>query len=336
MKLIDTIQDIITEQRGNKPLAQTIVNRRLKKAKELAVDFPNPRQFALKYKKLWHFIRHYNLIDELFPDRKKYREDYTPEEVKKLANGFAVALDFEIEHPTAYNYAVRHKMIPDLFPDRRDKMKSYATYFGNKEASPYYNKEIQKHFDHLMDRASSQYKDMGDLKKRNPELYKQLEDLGHDYVPEDMTEQSSNKRYGAVLIGGLTHGESLDEQISRLSSSMGVTVKGFSHSSPVDLIKEFLQQNRNIPLFLFSAGCRISGQLSGLPYVNKNRFYIIEPTFSGGETTTSVRKAVSDGVPASNVFVGPSSGRGMGIVRGTSDSRASCHYCSISSVGSMF
>jgi hypothetical protein len=192
MKLIDTIQDIITEQKGNKPLAQTIVNRRLKKAKELAVDFPNPRQFALKYKKLWHFIRHYNLIDELFPDRKKYREDYTPEEVKKLANGFAAALDFEIEHPTAFNYAVRHKMIPDLFPDRHDKMKSYATYFGNKEASPYYNKEIQKHFDHLMDRASSQYKDMDDLKKRNPELYKQLDDLGHDYVPEDITEQQTS------------------------------------------------------------------------------------------------------------------------------------------------
>ena len=70
--------------------------------------------------------------------------------------------------------------------------------------------------------------------------------------------------------------------------------------------------------------------------MNKNRFYIIEPTFSGGETTTSVRKAVTDGVPVSNVFVGPSSGRGMGIVRGASDSRASCHYCSISSVGSMF
>jgi hypothetical protein len=157
-----------------------------------------------------------------------------------------------------------------------------------------------------------------------------------DFIQDILTEESSNIRYGAVLIGGLTHGESLGEQISRLSSSMGVTVKGFSHSSPVDLIKEFLQQNRNIPLFLFSAGCRISGQLSGLPYVNKNRFYIIEPTFSGGETTTSVRKAVSDGVPASNVFVGSSSGRGMGIVRGSSDSRASCHYCSISSVGSMF
>lgn len=193
MKLIDTIQDILKEHRGGRePLAQSIVNRRLRKAKELAVNFPNPRQFALKYKKLWNFLRGQNLVDDVFPNRQKYREDYTPEEVKKLANGFASAFDFEIEHPTAFNYATRHKMIPDLFPDRHDKMKSYATYFGNKEVSPYYNKEVQKHFDHLMDRASSQYKDMDDLKKRNPELYKQLDNLGHSFVPEDITEQQTS------------------------------------------------------------------------------------------------------------------------------------------------
>lgn len=336
MKLIDTIQDIITEQRGNKPLAQTIVNRRLKKAKELAVNFPNPRQFELKYKKLWNFLRGHKLVDDVFPNRQKYGEDWTHEKVKEIASRYITRRDFEIENGSAYQYAYKHKMLNDLFPDNSNGFKLYSTYLGSRDQSPYDNKDVQKYLDHLMDRASSQYKDMNDLRKRNPELYKQLVDLGHSFVPEDMMEQSLNKKYGAVLIGGLTHGESLEEQINRLSSSMGVTVKGFSHSSPVDLIKEFLQQNRNLPLFLFSAGCRISGQLSGLPYVNKNRFYIIEPTFSGGETTTSVRKAVSDGVPASNVFVGPSSGRGMGIVRGTSDSRASCHYCSISSVGSMF
>lgn len=142
--------------------------------------------------------------------------------------------------------------------------------------------------------------------------------------------------YAAVLVGGLTHGESLSEQISRLSSAIGKPVKGFSHSDSVSTIGAFIKDNPNIPIFLFSAGCRQSGKISKLPGVNLNKFYIIEPTYSGGETTTSVREAVSNGVPASHVFVGSSSSRGQGIVSGASDSRTNpknCHYCSISSVG---
>lgn len=146
------------------------------------------------------------------------------------------------------------------------------------------------------------------------------------------------QRYGAVLVGGLTHGESLSEQISRLSSAIGKPVKGFSHSDSVSAISAFIKDNPNIPIFLFSAGCRQSGRISKLPGANLNKFYIIEPTYSGGETTTSVREAVSNGVPASHVFVGPGPSRGQGIVNGTSDSRTNprnCHYCSISSVGAM-
>ena len=149
---------------------------------------------------------------------------------------------------------------------------------------------------------------------------------------------AQNENYGAILVGGLTYGESLDKQVLRLSTSLGVKVKGFSYSSPINEIKEFIQQNKNIPIFLFSAGCKISSQLSSLPYIDKNKFYIIEPYFSGGETTKSVRKSVNDGIPISNIFVGPNTGRGLGIVKGASDSKTTpkdCHYCAISSVGKM-
>jgi len=193
MKLIDTIRDIITEHKfGSYGLPQSIIDRRLKRAKELAVDFPNPRQFALKYKKLWYFLRSQNLVDEVFPNRKKHGEDFTHEKVKELASKFTTPSDFQKEHQTAYQYAVKHKMINDLFPNNSNGLKLYSTYLGSRDQSPYDNKDVQKYLDHLMDRASSQYKDMNDVRKRNPSLFSQLQDLGHDYVPEDMMEQQTS------------------------------------------------------------------------------------------------------------------------------------------------
>jgi hypothetical protein len=192
MKLIDTIQDIITEHKwGSSKLPERIIDRRLKKAKELAVNFPNPRQFALKYKKLWYFLRSQNLVDEVFPNRQKYGEDFTREKVKELADKFIAPSDFQKEHPTAYQYALKRNMLNDLFPNKLDRI-STGVYTSKKDESPYYNDEVQKHLDHLIQRASSQYKDMNDLRKRNPNLFSQLQDLGHDYVPEDMMEQQTS------------------------------------------------------------------------------------------------------------------------------------------------
>jgi len=190
MKLIDTILDILTESKyGNSKLPKATVVRRLKRAKELAPNFSNPRQFELKHRKLWNFLRLYGFVDEVFPNRQKYGNDFTHEKVKELASGFVTPLDFQTEHPTAFKYAYTHKMLHDLFPNSENRLSAFGAYLGNKDDSPYHNKSIQKHFDDLMDRASSQYKDMDDLKKRNPGLHKQLVDLGHDYVPEDMMER---------------------------------------------------------------------------------------------------------------------------------------------------
>ena len=123
---------------------------------------------------------------------EKHGEDFTHEKVKELASKFTTPSDFQKEHQTAYQYAVKHKMINDLFPNNSNGLKLYSTYLGSRDQSPYDNKDVQKYLDHLMDRASSQYKDMNDVRKRNPSLFSQLQDLGHDYVPEDMMEQQTS------------------------------------------------------------------------------------------------------------------------------------------------
>jgi len=177
---------IITEHKyGSSSLPESLYKRRLKKAKELAVNYPNPRQFALKHKKLWNFLRGNNLVDDVFTNRKKYNEDLTDEKVRELASKYVTVSDFEIENGVAYNYALRNNILKDLFPNNDFDPVAQGTYIGNRDESPYYNKDIQKYLDRLMYRASSQYKDMNDLKKRNPDLYKKLSNLGHDYIPSD-------------------------------------------------------------------------------------------------------------------------------------------------------
>jgi hypothetical protein len=144
------------------------------------------------------------------------------------------------------------------------------------------------------------------------------------------------KSYDAVFVGGLTTGESLDTQTNRLATAIDGDVKGFSYADNTKTIIEFLKNHPRIPVFVFSAGCMKSNELANCGYVNKKTFFIIEPTYSGGETTTSVRGAVSSGVPARNVFVGSKPGRGLGIVDGASTVTAKgCHYCAISTVGSI-
>jgi len=191
MKILITesqYNSIIFEQSkrgGSQPLPDVIVKRRLKRAKELAVNYPNPRQFALKHKKLWNFLRGKGLLDDVFPNRKKYNEDLTDEKVKEIASKYVSVSDFEKENRVAYGYAIRNNMIRDLFPNNDFDPAAQGAYIGNRDESPYYNKNIQKYLDRLMYRASSQYKDMNDLKKRNPNLYNKLSDLGHDYIPSD-------------------------------------------------------------------------------------------------------------------------------------------------------
>jgi len=150
----------------------------------------------------------------------------------------------------------------------------------------------------------------------------------------------SDDSYDAVLVGGLDYRSSdqpIDQQIELVKKGLGgdKKVKGFRYNASISEVLNFMGGSPGIPVFLFSAGCTKAYDLSKSPNVDKDKLYIIEP-YAVSETTKSiVRSAVSNGVPASNVFVGGSQGRGKGIVDGASDSKSSSHFGALTTVGSM-
>jgi len=150
----------------------------------------------------------------------------------------------------------------------------------------------------------------------------------------------SEGSYDAVLVGGLDYRSSdqpIDQQVELVKKGLGgdKRVKGFRYNASTSEVLNFMGGNPGIPVFLFSAGCTKAYDLSKSPNVDKDKLYIIEP-YAVSETTKSiVRSAVSNGVPASNVFVGGSQGRGKGIVDGASDSNSSSHFGALTTVGSM-
>jgi hypothetical protein len=150
----------------------------------------------------------------------------------------------------------------------------------------------------------------------------------------------SEGSYDAVLVGGLDYRSSdqpIDQQVELVKKGLGgdKRVKGFRYNASTSEVLNFMGGNPGIPVFLFSAGCTKAYDLSKSPNVDKDKLYIIEP-YAVSETTKSiVNSAVSNGVPASNVFVGGSQGRGKGVVDGASDSKSSSHFGALTTVGSM-
>ena len=147
--------------------------------------------------------------------------------------------------------------------------------------------------------------------------------------------------FAAVLVGGVNYREgdkSTSTQASILKNSLGVmNVKSFDWDASTESILSFLAANPKTPVFLFSAGCKKAGALSESGNVDVNKLYIIEPFYeAGGETAKSVQKAVSNGVPSKNVFVGPNASRGNGIVGGSASSQAKGHWEALVTVGRMF
>lgn len=149
---------------------------------------------------------------------------------------------------------------------------------------------------------------------------------------------TSNISYDAVLVGGLDYRDgdySISQQVDLLKKGLGSNknVKGFRYNVSTSDVLKFVSQNPKIPIFLFSAGCSKAGDISKNPNIDKNKLYIIEPYAPSVNTTATVRTAVSNGVPASNVFVGPTQPRGKGIVSGASNSNSSTHFGALTSVG---
>lgn len=142
----------------------------------------------------------------------------------------------------------------------------------------------------------------------------------------------------AVLVGGLNYrsgDKSTSEQASMLSGAIGMSVKGFDYNADNGSILAFMKANQGAPIFLFSAGCNKALMLSKSEYVDKNKLFIIEPYASSANVKAIVSGAVNNGVPASHVFVGGNSSRGLGAVSGASKSNAKSHWDAIASVGKM-
>jgi hypothetical protein len=141
--------------------------------------------------------------------------------------------------------------------------------------------------------------------------------------------------YDGVLIGGLDYRDGdldIDSQVQKLGKR---NIKGFRYNTPTSTVLEFLNSNPNIPVYMFSAGCTKAYDISQSPNVDKNKVYIIEPFASSSTTKQIVQSAVSNGVPAENVFVGPNSSRGANVVSGASSSNAQTHWDALRQVGSI-
>jgi hypothetical protein len=123
MKLIITESQLKNLINEGKKLDQKDIETRLKKAKRLALKFPNPRQFALEYPNLWNFLRGQKLVDEVFVDRKKYNPDgyWTPEKVGEEAAKYNSASELQKNSQVAYRKATEYGILGVLFPIRLTK-----------------------------------------------------------------------------------------------------------------------------------------------------------------------------------------------------------------------
>lgn len=157
---------------------------------------------------------------------------------------------------------------------------------------------------------------------------------------ENTAKQSCNKgdTVDAVLIGGLDYRAGdykIDKQVELFKQGYGANknVKGFTYNTPTATITNFLKSQPNATVVMFSAGCSKAEAVSLVPGINKNKIYIVECYATSAGTTAIVKAAVKNGVPASNVYVGPTTDRGNGVVPGASSSGAPTHWDALKIVG---
>jgi len=130
--------------------------------------------------------------------------------------------------------------------------------------------------------------------------------------------QKNQSTDGIILMGGLDYrngDKSISQQVDMVKKSSGYeNVIGHRYKMLNDVLNS-IEQNPNYYVILFSAGCAHSRKIAKA-MSNKSKLYIVEPYAKDPNTKSSVIDAVELGVPSRNVIVGPSSGRGSGVVDG--------------------
>ena len=179
----------------------------------------------------------------------------------------------------------------------------------------------------------------------NPEVIDYDAGLPAPGQPFDPTENLKNEEeikveseFKAVLVGGLDYREgdkNIDQQEQLFKQGFGdVKIKAYRYNTNADTVLKFLAEYPKLPIFLFSGGCTLSQQLSKSNLVDNTNLFIIEPYAESANTKTNVETAIKNGVPATNVYVGPTSFRGNGIAGASKTPNGIDHWGALKYVGS--
>ncbi len=142
---------------------------------------------------------------------------------------------------------------------------------------------------------------------------------------------------GIILMGGLDDRsgyKNIKQQVEMVKkSSNNDNVIGHRYMMLKDVLNS-IKENPTYNVILFSAGCRYSKQIAEA-MSDKTKLFIVEPYAISSGTASSVSSAVSMGVPSENVIVGPSQGRGAGVVSGATETPSGIgHWGALEYVGS--
>ena len=104
---------------------------------------------------------------------------------------------------------------------------------------------------------------MGEITKKAYE-----KEFGKKLKDSEPSSKSNDGDTNAILIGGLDYRSgdlSIDSQVEKFkeNSKFG-NVKGFRYNTPTSTILDFLKSNPNTPVYMFSAGCTKSNDISNL------------------------------------------------------------------------
>lgn len=145
----------------------------------------------------------------------------------------------------------------------------------------------------------------------------------------------NDTKVDVILMGGLDYRKGdlkISQQVEVLKSKLpNKIIVGYRYTDLSGVLNE-IKNNPSAYVVLFSAGCANSSTIANsVKY--KNKVFIVEPYAKSVNTSNSVKKAVSSGVPSRNVITGPDIYRGDGIVSGTTKTpKGVSHWGSLSYV----
>lgn len=131
------------------PLSKDELEKRLTKAKKLAGKYKNPRQFALAHPQLWNTIRSFDKLDDVFPERRKYKPDgyWDAITIADESRKYDGRTEFLRGNQIAYLKALELGIMDDLFPIKKKTREPYYTLDKSIELAKDFEGDRMKFFD---------------------------------------------------------------------------------------------------------------------------------------------------------------------------------------------